>query len=184
MANIDKDKLIQTYGIDDDIFIEYLNKFFTLKKIVNIGDSNVVPKEKIINLYNSFIYYKSLGHNLDTIVDETIPIIKNLFFNNGNGYYGYKLPVIDSSLINANNSVVYISDRICMLKLNFNSKVEIPQHTILFDISPSPMSNFRETIITNNGNVTLLIDYDGVFADNKILANTEVNKSITYIISK
>ena len=184
MANIDKDNLIQVYGIDDDKFIEYLNKFNTFKKIVNIGDPIVVPKEKIVNVYNRFIYYNSLGHNLDTIVDETIPIIKKLFFHNGNGYYTYKLPESDPSLLSAVNSLVVISNRICQLRLIFTTKVEIPAETFLFDLTPSPRTNFCKTLITNNGNVNLLIDYDGIFTKNKILANTYVNTSITYVISK
>ena len=185
MANIDKDKLNQTYGINDDKFIEYLNKFNTLKKIVNIGDATVVPKEKIMNVYNRFIYYNSLGHNLDTIVDETIPIIKKLFFDNESGYYNYKLPAIDTSLINTEDKcLVFISNRICMLRLIFSTKVEIPANTLLFKLAPSPVSNICETVITNNGDVKFLIDYDGIVTTNKILPNTVVNTSVTYIISK
>ena len=183
--DIDKDKLIQVYGIDDDKFVEYLNKFATFKKIVNIGDSTVVPKEKIMNVYNRFIYYNSLGHNLDTIVTETLPIIKKLFFSDQTGYYKYYLPEIDKSLIDtAKKSIIFISNRICMVRLMFTTKVEIPTNTLLFDITPSPVANICETVTTDNGDVKLLIDYDGIFTMNKIPPNTYVNTSFTYIISQ
>ena len=71
MADINKTKFIQTYGIDDDNFLTYLNKFATLKKIVGMGRLDVISKEKINHLYNRFIYYNSLGHNLETIIEET-----------------------------------------------------------------------------------------------------------------
>ena len=87
MADINKTKFVQTYGIDDDNFITYLNKFSTLKKMVALERLDVIPKENINHLYNRFIYYNSLGHTLNTIIEETTPDIRRLFFQNGDGYF-------------------------------------------------------------------------------------------------
>ena len=131
---VDKTKFIKTYGINDDNFISYLNKFGTLKKIVNMCRLDVISKEKLNHLYNRYIYYNSLGHNLDTIVEETTPIIRNLFYYNGNGHFEYKLPGDDETVIDANSSYVTISGRVCQVKLAFRNKKELKGSVLLFSL--------------------------------------------------
>ena len=184
--DIDKDKFIQTYGIDDDNFITYLNKFATLKKIVNMSRLDVISKEKLSQLYNRFIYYNSLGHNLGTIVEETMPIIRNLFFFDGNGYFHYDLPFIETSGIYSNYSSVAISDRVCQLKIAFSTKTEIPSGTLLYDLLPAPFISFRISIYCDTSpNTTLVVSDEGItvgYVD--IPANSEVSGEITYIIKR
>ena len=81
MADINKTSIINTYGIDDDNFIAYLNKFKTFKNMINTGNTAIIPVDKLKELYYLFIYYCSLGHNLHTIVNETTNKVKKLFFN-------------------------------------------------------------------------------------------------------
>ena len=187
MVNIDKDKFIQTYGIDDDNFIAYLNKFGTLKKIVNMDRLDVISKEKLNHLYNRFIYFNSLGHNLDTIVEETTPIIRNLFYYNGNGHFEYKLPHNKILISDDNDSFVSISGRVCQVKLAFSTKKEIKNNDILFSLIPAPVSIFRVNLINiRNENYTFIIDSDGLkySSDVNLPINTPISNTFTYIFRK
>ena len=183
---IDKDKLIETYGIDDDNFINYLNKFGTLKKIVNMCRLDVISKEKLNHLYNRFIYYNSLGHNLDTIVEETTPIIRNLFYFNGNGHFEYKLPDDDGLLCATNDCLVFISGRVCQINLAFTNKKEIKENDLLFSLIPAPISRFRVKIFTKSGDITLIIDDNGInYASTTDLPiNSFISDTFTYIFKK
>ena len=184
--DIDKDKFIQVYGIDDDNFITYLNKFGTLKKIVNMDRLDVISKEKLNHLYNRFIYFNSLGHNLDTIVEETTPIIRHLFYFNGNGHFEYKLPGNDETLVDANSSYVTISGRVCQVKLAFRNKKELKGSVLLFSLIPAPVSVFREYIPRSDGNISLIIDDDGLKYDTTNITpiNSHISTSFTYIFKK
>ena len=185
MANIDKTKLIQTYGIDDDNFIAYLNKFATLKKIVDMERLDIIPKDKLTHLYNRFIYYNSLGHNLNTIVEETTPKIRELFFFNGDGYFEYNLPVSDTTKMSNNYSKVTISGRICQVKIQFKTVDTIPSDTLLFELLPAPFSNFNTVITYRNNDIPLYVCDDGIkLVTNSIQANIDVRDTITYIIKK
>ena len=184
--DIDKDKFIQTYDINDDNFITYLNKFATLKKIVNMDRLDVISKEKLNHLYNRFIYYNSLGHNLDTIVEETTPVVRHLFYSDGKGYFQYELPFIKTTGINSNYSSVAISDRVCQLKIAFTTKTELPADTLLYDLLPAPFIPFRISIYCNTlPNATLIVTDDGISVGyDDIPANSEVSGEITYIFKK
>ena len=184
--DIDKDKLIQTYGINDDKFIEYLNKFATLKKIVNMCRLDVISKEKLNNLYNRYIYYNSLGHNLNTIVEETMPNIRNLFFFDGNGYFQYELPFIKTTGISGNYSSVAISDRVCQLKIAFDNKTELPSGTLLYELLPAPFIPFRISVYCDTlPNPTLIVSDDGITVGyDDIPPNSKVSGEITYIIKR
>ena len=185
MANINKTKLIQTYGIDDDNFIAYLNKFATLKKIVNMGDLNVIPVDKLKHLYNKFIYYNSLGHNLDTIVEETTPKIRELFFFNGDGYFNYILPCYDTTNMKDNFSRVSVSGRVCQVKIQFKTVNEIPINTLLFELTPAPIYNINTVGVYKNVFSPLYICEEGIkLTNNSIPANTDIRDTITYIIRK
>ena len=185
MADINKTSFINTYGIDDDNFLVYLNKFGTLKKIVDMGRLDVISKEKLNHLYNRFIYYNSLGHTLDTIVNETTSDIRSLFFFNGNGYFMYILPPTNSISIKDNSSVVAISGRTCQVKLVFVANTEIKKDTLIFNLTPAPFYAFRADITTNTNNVEFTVNDDGIVLNNgSIPANTKVSGSITYIIKK
>ena len=184
--DINKDKFIQVYGIDDDNFITYLNKFGTLKKIVNMDRLDVISKEKLNHLYNRFIYYNSLGHNLDTIVEETTPIIRNLFYYNGNGHFEYILPVNDKSLSSTNSSFLSIYGRVCQVKITITTKKEIKDGDYLFSLIPAPVSAFRTSINTSDGDISLIIDDNGLkYATTRNLPiNTFISDTITYIFRK
>lgn len=185
MANINKTKFIKNYGIDDDNFLAYLNKFDTFKKIVDIGLLDVISKENINHLYNRFIYYNSLGHDLVTIVEETIPDIKNLFFFNGNGYAEYSLPA-NTSKISSSFSRVTISDRICHVKLQFTIKQTLNKHDIIFALTPAPSIDFGFKLFNNDGvNGELKITDDGVKVNSETFPNSgEFVGTVTYIIKK
>ena len=184
MADIDKTKFIQTYGIDDDNFLIYLNKFKTLKKIVGMERLDVIPKESVRHLYNRFIYYNSLGHNLDTIVEETTSDIRTLFFFNEHGYFEYSLPVSNTTSITDSYSKVTISGRICQIKIHFKTTNTIPKNTLIFELIPAPFSVFNTSINYSNTNVSIYIDDNGLSVTSDIPANTTVGGIITYIIKK
>ena len=184
MANIDKTKFIQTYGIDDDNFLAYLNKFATLKKIVSMERLDVIPKDKLTHLYNIFIYYNSLGHNLNTIVEETTPKVRELFFFNGDGYFEYNLPVANTTNITDVYSRVTISGRTCQIKIYFKTTNTIPKGTYIFELIPAPFSSFNTNINYSNTNVSSYIDDNGLTITSDIPTNTTVAGIITYIIKK
>ena len=184
MADIDKTKFIQTYGIDDDNFLAYLNKFATLKKIVDMGNLNVIPKEKLNHLYNRYIYYKSLGHDLNTIVEETTPKIRELFFFNGDGYFEYNLPVSNTTSVTDVYSRVTISGRTSQIKIYFKTTNTIPKGTYIFELIPAPFSSFNTNINYSNTNVSSYIDDNGLTITSDIPTNTTVAGIITYIIKK
>ena len=184
MADIDKTKFIQTYGIDDDNFLAYLNKFKTLKKIVGMERLDIIPKESVRHLYNTFIYYNSLGHNLDTIVDETTPKVRELFFFNGDGYFEYNLPVANTTNVTDNYSRVTISGRTCQIKIYFKTTNTIPKNTKIFELIPAPFSSFNTNINYSNTNFSIYIDDNGLAITSDIPTNTTVAGSITYIIKK
>ena len=182
--DVNKDKLIQVYGIDDDNFVEYLKKFNTLTKIINIGIIEYVPKEKLREVYNSFIYYKSIGHDLDTIVNDTLPKIKQLFFSNETGNYGYRLQPFDENKIIKNYSVSTVSNRICQLRIRFRTNEEIPKDTLLFELAPAPYNSFWSKINTSNGDIVFSVALEGIYTKNVIPINTDVDDTIVYIIGK
>ena len=185
MADINKTKFIQTYGIDDDNFLTYLNKFATLKKIVGMGRLDIMPKEKIRHLYNRFIYYNSLGHNLNTIVEETTSDIRRLFFFNGDGYFDYILPCYDTTNMKDNFSRVSVCGRICQVKIQFKTVNEIPANTLLFELTPAPIYNFNTVGNYKNVFIPLYIYEDGIkLSHNSIPANTDIRDTITYVIRK
>ena len=184
MADIDKTKFIQTYGIDDNNFMAYLNKFATLKKMIIMERFDIIPKESVIHLYNTFIYYNSLGHNLDTIVDETMPKVRELFFFNEHGYFEYNLPVANTTNVTNVNSRVAISGRNCQIKIYFKTTNTIPRGTIIFELLPAPFSNFNTNINYSNTNISVYISDNGLTVTSDIPTNTTVSCSITYIIKK
>lgn len=187
MANIDKTKFIKTYGIDDDNFLAYLNKFKTLKKIVDMGDLNVIPVDKLTHLYNTFVYYNSLGHDLDTIVDETTPKVRELFFFNGDGYFEYSLPVADGIEVSKNACAVAIDGRTCHVKIGLVTSKEIPQGTLIFKLTPAPYSECRSGVIwtSNSNNITLIADDNGIRLGNgNIAVNCTISGTFTYVIKK
>ena len=184
--NIDKDKFIQVYGVNDDNFINYLNKFATLKKIVNMDRLDVISKEKLNHLYNRFIYFNSLGHNLDTIVEETTPIIRNLFYFNGNGHFEYNLPDDDGTLCSKNNCYVSISGRVCQVKISITTKKELKPDDLLFSLIPAPVSKFRVNISRSADNISLIIDDNGAKYSSTINLpkDTFISDTFTYIFKK
>ena len=187
MADINKTKFIKTYGIDDDNFLAYLNKFGTLKKIVDMGRLEVISKDKLNHLYNRFIYYNSLGHTLDTIVDETTTDIRSLFFQNGDGYFEYKLPPTNPSDLDEVLATVSISNRICQVKLQFMTKRELDLNDIIFDLIPAPYSSFRAILFSPTNSVkSIFVNDDGIvlYSTTKIPANTFITGSFSYIIKK
>lgn len=186
MADIDKTKFIQTYGIDDDNFLAYLNKFATLKKIVGMERLDVISKEKLNHLYNRFIYYNSLGHNLDTIIEETTPDIRSLFFFNGDGYFEYKLPVANTTIVNSSFARVCISGRICEVKIQFGCLKALNQNDLIFDLVPSPYIDSSFNLFSKTGtNGLFKIDNDGIkVGSNSIPVSNEFIGTFTYIIKK
>ncbi len=186
MVDIDKTKFIKTYGIDDDNFLVYLNKFGTLKKIVDMGDLNVIPVDKLKHLYNTFIYYNSLGHNLNTIIEETTPKVRELFLFNGHGYFEYKLPVYDTTKASSNFSRVGISDRICEVKILFATLKELNKDDLIFNLVPAPFIDSGFNLFSKTGTNSLFkIDNDGIkVASNTIPVGNEFVGTFTYIIKK
>ena len=138
-------------------------------------------------LYNRFIYYNSLGHNLETIVEETTSDIRSLFFFNGDAYLEYKLPPTNPSDLDEVLTNVSISGRICQVKLQFRTKRELDMNDIIFDLIPAPFSNFRTILFSpTNGEISIFINDDGIvlYSSNKIPTNTFITGSFTYIIKK
>ena len=181
---VDKNILINLYGIDDDNFVDYLNKHNTVKKIINLGRVKHLPIEKIRELYNIFVYYFSLGHDLNTIVDETMPDIKRLFFFNGNGYLFYDLTGGDN--ITAGYSKVAIAGRICQVRIGFTAAKEIKEGDLIYDLVPAQIFEFRDSVSTNlSGDKVLRINETGIFLnEGTIPVNNSVYGDIIYIIGK
>ena len=184
MADIDKNKFIHDYGIDDNHFIFYLNKFATLKKIISMERLDIIPKESVRQLYNRFIYYKSLGHDLDTIVEETTTDIRTLFFFNEHGYFEYNLPISNTTNVTDVYSKVTISGRICQVKIHFKTTNTIPKNTRIFVLIPAPFSVFNSSISYSNNNISLYIDDNGLSVTSDIPTNTTVGGVVIYIIKK
>ena len=179
--DIDKSKFIKNYNIDDNGFIDYLNKTYTLKKIINLGNFNAIPREKLLHLYNIYVYYKSLGHTTLTILEETKPNIKNLFFFNG--YANFMYTVIPNSGVSiiTNVSKICVSDSICTLILNFTNKNLLNNNLLLFSMIPAPKTEFQDIVNTTNGIISLKVNNDGIsLVSGDLPANTTVKGVITY----
>ena len=180
---IDKNILINVYGIDDNNFVDYLNKFGTLKKVINLASVEHLPVKKVRELYNTYLYHFSLGHNIDTIIDETTPVIKRLFFFNGEGYLKYKLP--DDKRIRSNYSYVEICGRICLLRLRFVTSQEITENDILFETLPSPTMVLRTIIPTDAGSKNVIVSDDGLnIYNDTIPSDIIVSGTIVYPVRK
>ena len=130
------------------------------------------------------LYYNSLGHNLNTIVEETTSDIRSLFFFNGNGYFEYDLPIFNITNVTDLYSRVTISDRTCQIKIYFKTTNTIPKNTKIFELIPAPFSNFNTNINYLNNNISLYIDDNGLSVTSDIPSNITVAGSITYIIKK
>ena len=181
MADINKTSIIKTYGIDDDNFIAYLNKFKTFKNMINTGNTTIIPVDKLKELYYLFVYYCSLGYNLDTIVNETTNKVKKLFFNEGNEFFQYDLIPVNSTTVTGNYSRVIISGNICQIRTGFTSAKQLNKDVTLFSNIPSPVFEFRDIIYTNSGNKAIRVNGNGIMAYDVIPASNTVNGSITYI---
>ena len=183
MIDINKDKLIKVYGIDDDNFIAYLNKFKTLKKIINLGITSAIPVEKLRELYNIFVYYFSLGHDLDTIVNETITNVRTLFFFNGNGYLTYALG--DTNNTKGSYSRVAITGRICQVRIGFTTSKQINAGDLIYENAPAPIFEYRDDVYTNSGNKVLKINETGIYLnDGTIQVNSTVYGETTFIVER
>ena len=77
--------------------------------------------DKLKELYYLFIYYCSIGYNLDTIVNETTNKVKKLFFNEGNEFFQYDLIPVNSTSVTGNYSRVIITGNVCQIRLGFTS---------------------------------------------------------------
>ena len=187
MANIVRQEFVNFYGIDDINFVAFLQFFDTFSKIVSMYNETVIPKNKMMHLYNRYIYYKSLGHDNKTITEEMLPYIRSEFFFDGNGTFEYKLPTKLNS-ISVNNSFVSISGKVCQIKFNFMVGQDINANSRLFDLSPAPFSPFEFYLPTVLGDAKnslhITINSDGIITMDKILTNTIVSGSITYIFTK
>ena len=175
------------YGIDDINFVAFLQSFDTFSKIISMYNETVIPKNKMIHLYNRYIYYNSLGHDNKTITEEMMPYIRSEFFFDGNATFEYKLSTKFNS-ISVNNSFVSISGKVCQIKFNFMVGKDINANSRLFDLSPAPFSPFEFYLPIVLGDAKnslhITINSDGITTMDKILTNTIVSGSITYIFKK
>ena len=175
------------YGIDDINFVAFLQSFDTFSKIISMYNETVIPKNKMIHLYNRYIYYNSLGHDNKTITEEMMPYIRSEFFFDGNATFEYKLSTKFNS-ISVNNSFVSISGKVCQIKFNFMVGQVINANARLFDLSPAPFSAFEfylPTVLGGTKNsLHITINSNGITSMDKIEPNTIVSGSITYIFTK
>ena len=144
-------------------------------------NTTIIPLDKLKELYYLFIYYCSIGYNLDTIVNETTNKVKKLFFNEGNEFFQYDLIPVNSTSVTGNYSRVIISGNICQIRIGFTSSKQLNKDDILFSNIPSPVPEFRDIIYTNSGNKTIRINGNGIIVYDVIPASNTVNGSITYI---
>lgn len=182
--DIDKDTLIKYYGIDDDNFVAYLNEFKTFKKIIKLGLTRTVPVNKLRELYNKFVYYFSIGHDIKTVVNETIPIIKNLFFYNGNEFLTFTLSNTD--ILTSNYTSVGVVGRICQIRFGFTAGKQINAGDMIFNYNPAPIFEYRDTIYCNKGNVVVIrINETGIFLnEGTITAGTQVYGETSFIVER
>ena len=149
--------------------------------MINTGNTTIIPVDKLKELYYLFVYYCSIGYNLDTIVNETTNKVKKLFFNDGNEFFQYDLIPVNSTSVTGNYSRVIITGNICQIRIGFTSSKQLNKDDILFSNIPSPVPEFRDIIYTNSGNKTIRINGNGIMVYDVIPASNTVNGSITYI---
>ena len=153
--------------------------------MVSLGNTEIIPINKIKELYHLFIYYYSIGHDIDTIVSETRNKIKDLFFYDGNEFYVYDLPPNELVGISGNSSKVTITGNICKVRLTFTATSEITKDVVIFNFVPVPTFEFRDIINTSAGNKIFRINEDGIMlASDTLKPNTIISGSITFIIDR
>ena len=186
MSVIDKTSFVNTFGIDDDEFISYLNITTTFKNLIKLNNTNIIPINKLKELYNTFIYYKSIGYDLSTINSNINNKIRKLFFDKE--IICGKLSQATNK-ITTNNSKIIINGRVCQILLNFTNTLQINENEVLFENIPSPYGVDDDYFIdvfydTNISARKLKIGSDNIKCLGSVIpANNTIKASVTYIIS-
>lgn len=151
--------------------------------MINITSLNMLTVGQVRHLYNKFLYYFSLGHNLDTIVNETVDNVRNLFYSNGHANMKFK--IISDERFKENISNVHIVDRVCYIRLYFTTLQEIKENELLFSSIPSPTLPYNANVETSEGSKLVTVNNDGLkMYSSKLPANTTVRGNLMYIVDK
>ena len=178
MANIDKDKFIQTYGIDDEGYLDFLNSYNSFRNLNSICDKELIYPENIKHLYNLYVYYKSIGMNYDAIKSQ----VNNKIYNIAHTVYFKYLPANKNSSISDldKNLLITLYNKMCYLRCSFYSDNGLKYPEILFDNIPTPKNNtpfYVNSRVDNTfGNYSFDIFEDGI----QYIGTTHTDKKFYY----
>ena len=123
MKSLDKDRFKQTYGINDEKFLNYLGTgdYNTFRALCRYYDVNLISKRDMERVYNRYIHISSLGIDDKTIDDILYKFYKELIFK----LNGKKIAISDynneyiSFSGNTDNAFTF-SNELVTVNFNFN----------------------------------------------------------------
>ena len=185
-----KNKLIQTYGINDDEFFKYIDAHKAFRNLVTMCNTNITPVDKVKELYDRFIYYKSIGidyTNEVNIKEIASRKFRDLFLDTGDNSIVYKIPFYDKIDDSQNFSAVAISHSYCQIRLRIvKTTKELLVGDVITNNIPIPLTEFYESIYINNNLEKRLIKLtpEGLtIADKNIPVGSSIYGCFNYIIS-
>ena len=164
MSTTTTEFLKNRYGIEDDNFTDFINNnTATFREIINHPSQENISKEKVINIYNKYVYYNSIGINNSSIRSLLLNDIKNSFadsfpikpiFSNNSFFDVIKHRIV----VRGNTATVSISMRIKKaLTENLDILDYLPVNDVTLyipNIFPIP-DNTNNCCIIDNGKLTL-----------------------------
>ena len=178
MANIDKDKFIETFGIDDDGYLDFLNSYKSFRNLISTCDKKLIYPENIKHLYNLYVYYKSIGMDYDAIKSQ----VNNKIYDLTHTVYFKYLPANKNSSISGldGNLLITLYNKMCYVRCSVYANNGLKKGEILFDNLPIP--NGKTTFYVDSrvddtfGNYLFDIDTNGVI----YIGTTHTDKKFYY----
>ena len=178
MANIDKDKFIQTYGIDDDGYLDFLNSYKSFRNLISVCDKDLIHPKNIKHLYNLYVYYNSIGMNYDAIKSQ----VNNKIYDLTHTIYFKLLPAKKDSSISGQdgNLLITLYNKMCYLRCSFYSDNGLQYRELIYDNIPTPKNNTNYYCNTRIdkifGNSSFDISENGI----RYVGTTHTDKKLYY----
>ena len=133
MATINKANFKTTYGIDDDIFVNFLMQYKTFKNIVSMLDTSLISIEDMKRLYHRYQYFYSICIRFADIKPQVEYIVKDIL-----GKITSFTPkiILSGNKYNANQTIVTMKNGLASVRFSIVGSSGLTKNTTVFDNLP------------------------------------------------